>query len=158
MRQVSLAMLQAMMAQDTEEVLIAYLKISHPSLPATIRIAANTEVLHRADGDYMPYGFQINLPTQQEDETPAVTVTIDNTDLEINNQIHSLVGTPTVEFGVVLASSPDVVEAGPYHYSMLSAQVDASSIQATLSYEEDIWTQSVPAQTYNPINSKGLYA
>ena len=45
---------------------------------------------------------------------PTVSLTVDNTDLEVNEKIRSLVGAPTVTFMVVLASSPNTVEAGPF--------------------------------------------
>ena len=121
MRAVSLPALQAMMAQETAEVFIPLLKISHPDLDDDILLAYNTETVHRTDGDYLPYPFQINLPVQSDEEIPQVTLTVDNTDLEVNNKIKTLVGQPSVTFMVVLASSPDTVEAGPFEMLLQEA-------------------------------------
>jgi hypothetical protein len=57
-----------MLAQDSAEVFIACLKISHPDLDADILLAYNTETVTRTAGDYLPFAFQINLPTQSDDE------------------------------------------------------------------------------------------
>lgn len=157
MRQLSQAALQALLAQDTAEVFIPILKITHPDLTAPILLAYNTETVHRADGDYLPYPFQINIPESSDNEAPTVNLTVDNTDLSVNDAIRSLVGMPTVEFSVVLASSPDTVEIGPYEMSLQNAQANAQTITGTLGFEQDMFSQSVPAQTYIPTNSPGLF-
>lgn len=157
MREVSVNALQAMLAQDTPEVFVPLLKIEHPDLADPILLAYNTDPVVRSDGTYMPYAFQINLPKQVEDETPTLSVTIDNTDLEVNDKIRSLVGQPKVTFMVVLASSPDTVEAGPFAMSLQQAQADAQTITGTLGYEMDIFAQQVPSQQYLPTNSQGLF-
>lgn len=157
MHQVSATALQAWLAQQTAEVFVACLKIEHPSLPSTIRLARNTEPLVRADGTYMPYAFTIALPSQRDDEMPQVSVTVDNTDLEVNNALRSLVGAPKVTFDVVPASSPDSSEAGPFEYSLQTATCTADTIQGTLGYEDDVFSQQVPGQNYTPSSSPGLF-
>ena len=76
MRQLSQTALQALLAQDTAEVFIPLLKISHPDLAAPILLAYNTETVHRADGDYLPYPFQINIPESSDNEAPTVIVRV----------------------------------------------------------------------------------
>lgn len=92
------------MAQETAEVFIPLLRIEHADLDAPILLAYNTETVHRTDGDYLPYPFQINLPVQSDEEIPQITLTVDNTDLGVNDKIKTLVGQPSVTFMVVLAS------------------------------------------------------
>lgn len=157
MREVSINALQAMLAQDTAEVFVPLLRVEHPDLAEPILLAYNTEQVARSDGTYLPYAFQINLPKQVEDETPTLSVTIDNTELEVNDKIRTLVGKPSVTFMVVLASSPDTVEAGPFAMSLQSADATAQTITGTLGYEQDIFAQQVPAQQYLPTNSPGLF-
>lgn len=157
MRQVSPTALQAMLAQDTAEVFVPILRIEHPDLPSQILLAYNTETVTRADGDYLPYAFQVNLPAQLDEEIPTVQLTVDNTDLMVNDKIRSLVGKPTVTLSVVLASSPDTVEAGPFVMSLQTAHADANTIQGALGYEDDVFAQLVPGGNYLPSNSPGLF-
>lgn len=157
MRELSQTALQAVMAQNTAEVFIPILRIEHPDLSAPILLAYNTETVHRADGDYLPYPFQINIPEQSDNEAPTVNLTVDNTDLTVNDKIRSLVGMPTVTFSVVLASSPDTVEVGPYEMSLQNAQADAQTISGTLGFEQGIFSQAVPSQTFIPSSSPGLF-
>jgi hypothetical protein len=157
MREVSATALQAMLAQATPEVFVPCLKIDHESFANPILLAFNTEALARAAGSYMPYAFQIDLPGQHEDSLPQVKVTVDNVDLQVNDAIRTLVGPPTVTMDVVLASSPDVVEIGPFEYSLQSATANADTIQGVLGFEDDIFSQQVPGQSYQPSNSAGLF-
>lgn len=157
MREVSATALQAMLAQETEQVFLMLLRMEHADLAAPILLAKNNEVVSRTDGDYLPYRFDVNLPDQSDDETMTVTLTVDNTDLEVNNQIRSLTGKPTVTLMVVLASSPNVTEYGPVVMSLRDASGNAESIHGTLGQEDDVWVQSVPGQQYTPSNSHGAF-
>ena len=146
-----------MLAQDTPEVFIPLLRIEHADLDAPILLAYNTEPVVRTDGTYLPYPFQINLPVQSDEEVPQVSLTVDNTDLAVNDKIKTLVGQPDVTFMVVLASSPDTVEAGPFAMKLANATSTAETITGTLGQEDDIFSQLVPGQQYLPINSPGLF-
>lgn len=157
MRQISAAAMQAVLAQNTAEVFVPCLSINHPAFANPIRLALNTEVMHRAAGDYMPYAFQIDLPSQHDDSLPQVKLTVDNVDLQVNDAIRTLQGPPTVTMDVVMASSPDTVEIGPFNYSLQSATANADTIQGVLGFEEDIFSQQVPGQNYQPSNSPGLF-
>lgn len=157
MRQISQAAMQAILAQQTAEVFVPCLKIDHADFANPIRLAMNTEKLARSDGDYMPYAFQINLPDQRDDTLPQVTLTVDNTDLEVNDAIRTIQGPPTITMDVVMASSPNTVEVGPFVYNLQSVQADANTIQGVLGFEEGVLSQQVPAQIYTPTNSPGLF-
>lgn len=157
MREVSATALQAMLAQETAEVFIALLRIEHADLAAPVLLAYNTEPVVRTDGTYLPYPFKINLPVQSDEEVPDVTLTVDNTDLEVNDKIRTLVGKPDVTFMVVLASSPDTVEAGPFALKLANALGNAETITGTLGQEDDIFSQLVPGQQYLPTSSRGLF-
>jgi hypothetical protein len=155
-RTVSATALQAMLAQQTSEVFLPFLKIEHPSI-TTIYIVYNTDPITRTEGVYQPYAFHIALPEDVEDKIPQVQVTIDNTDLTINDTIRGLVGVPTITFFVALASSPNTIEAGTYVYSLQSITADANTITGTLGFESDVFAQQVPGITYVPVNSAGLF-
>jgi hypothetical protein len=157
MRQVSATAMQAILAQQTPEVFVPFVKIDHPDFANPIRLAMNTEKITRSDGDYMPYAFQINLPDQRDDQIPQVTMTVDNTDLQVNDAIRTLQGPPTVTMDVAMASTPNTIEVGPFEYSLQSVTADANTIQGTLGFADDVFSQQVPGQNYTPVNSPGLF-
>lgn len=157
MREVTLPALQAMMAQATSEVMLAFLKIEHADLPDDIRLVMNTEPITRADGVYVPWHFDAPFPDEAENETPRTTITVDNVDMEINDAIRSLAGEPTVTLFGALASSPDEIEAGPWVFQLKNVVADEQTIQGELGVEDDIFGQQFPGQNYSPANSPGLY-
>lgn len=155
-RIVSPSALQAMLARETDQVFLICMRIMHSSF-ATIRIVNNTENVVRTDGTYIPFPFSLVLPNDTEDQVPQVTVQFDNIDGMIVDAIRTVPGRPAVSFDVVLASSPNVIEAGPFNFSLVNAQYDAKVVTCTLGFEEDILNQAIPKGTYNPANSPGLY-
>ncbi|WP_130617990.1 DUF1833 family protein [Dyella amyloliquefaciens] len=153
---ISVTALQAMLAQETAEVFLVCVTITHPDID-TQRLVNNTEVVSRAAGDYLPCPMNLALPDQTEDQVPEVNIVIDNVDREVLRQIRLIRGVPQVTLEVILASSPDTVEAGPFDFSLKSTNYDVLSINGTLGYDDDILNQQVPAQTYTPVNSPGLF-
>lgn len=91
------------------------------------------------------------------DAPPAITLTVDNVDLAVNDAIRTISGVPKVTLDVALASTPNTSEAGPFTMDLQSATADAETIQGTLGYEADIFAQQVPGQNYLPTNSPGIF-
>ncbi|MEN6538923.1 MAG: DUF1833 family protein [Mizugakiibacter sp.] len=154
-RQVSQAALQAMLAQHTGEVFLVCVRIAHPDI-STIRIVNNTQAITRTDGVYQPYPIRARLPDQRDDQIPQVQLIVDNVDRSVLEAIRTISGVPTVTLEVVLASSPNTIEAGPFEFDLLGATYDALVITGTLGYEDDLLSQPIPALTYTPTNSPGL--
>lgn len=154
--QVSINAMRAMFAQETGEVFLVCLTITHPDI-TTLRLVNNTQPVVRSAGTYQPYPMQLSLPAQRDDQLPQVDIVIDNVDREVLRQIRLLVGVPQVTMEVIMASSPDTVEAGPFDFALKQASYDVLAITGTLGYEDDILNQQVPAMTYTPTNSPGLF-
>lgn len=159
MRTVSANALRAMLAQETGEVFLICLTVNHQSFSSPILIVNDQKPLVRTAGTFEPFAFEINLPNEEEDRIPNVTVTFDNVDRSIIQVIRTITGArPSVTMEVVLASSPNTVEAGPFNFAILSITYDASTVQATLGFEDDLLNTAFPGDTYTPANSKGLFA
>jgi hypothetical protein len=156
-RVLSPAATKAILARETEEVFLVLLTLEHPDISPTIRIVNNTEQIVRTDGTYLPYPFEAVLPDDTDGGRPQVTVRIDNCDRDVTRQLRALSGVPKCTMRVILASSPEVTEMGPFAFSVLSAEYDALLINVVLGYEEDFLNQAVPAQTYTPTNSPGIF-
>jgi len=154
--QVSINAMHAMFAQQTGEVFLVCLTITHPSI-TTQRLVNNTQPVVRSAGTYQPYPMQLSLPAQLDDQLPTVDIVVDNVDREVLQQIREVSGVPKVTMEVILASSPDTVEAGPFDFSLKQASYDVLAITGTLGYEDDILNQRVPAMSYTPSNSPGLF-
>lgn len=158
MRTVSAPALRAMLAQETAEVFLICLTISHPTFAAPYLLVNDYNPLVRASGTFQPYAFDASLPNEQDDQLPQPVITIDNIDNEVLKAVRTCpLPRPTLKMELVLASSPDTVEAGPFEFSVLSAPYNDATIQAAVGFEDDFLNTAFPAATYTPINSKGLF-
>jgi hypothetical protein len=156
MRQLSGPAIDAVLARETEKVFVPLMLIEHPSI-TPIRICADTAPVVRSDGTYTPFPFEFVLPADDDNDLPRAAVKIDAVDREIVAKIATLTGKPKITFMLVVADTPEVVEYGPVEFQMGQASWDMLVVSSTLAYQEDIWMQSVPGQTYSPSNSPGLF-
>lgn len=147
---------RAILARETDEVFLACVTVSGTDLP-TLRMVNNTEPVVRSGGTWHPYPFEITLPEDSDSANPTVSIKIDNIDRQVTRALKDYAGVPKCTVEVVLASSPNTVEVGPLDFAVLAVDYDALAITGTLGYEEDFLNQAVPAQTYSPSNSPGMF-
>lgn len=76
-----------------------------------------------------------------DEDAPGIPPTIDNTGPEINDKIQSLVGQADVTFAVVLASSLDLIEAGPFRMQLPDARTTTRTIIGMWRQESDTCSQ-----------------
>ena len=158
MRNVSARAMRAMMAQETDEVFLFCITITHSSFAAPYYLVNDQVQLVRAAATFVPCAFSISLPNEQEDQLPQLQWSIDNIDRSILQSIRAIPsGKPTVKMEVVLASTPDVVEAGPFVFSGLSVDYDSGTINGTIGFEDDVLNNAYPGDSYTPTNSPGLF-
>ena len=155
-RTLSNAAAAAILARETAEVFLACLTISGDGLD-TIRIVNNTEAVERGSLTFHPYPFEAELPEDTDAGAPQVTVRADNVDRQVTRALAEYEGVPQCTLEVILASSPETVEVGPFEFAVLSAEFDALVIAIQLGYEEAFLDQAVPAQSYTPTNSSGMF-
>ena len=156
-RPLSTPMARAILAQRTTEVPLACVTITHPTLEP-IRIVNNNEPIGRLSGVYRPYPMEPQFPGDGESASPTVQLRIDNVDREVTRLVRNLPAPrPKCTLELVLASSPDLVEMGPFEFAVLGADYDVMVLELTLGYEEDFLNQGVPAQSYTPSNSPALF-
>lgn len=144
------------LAAQTAEVWLACLTISGPGLP-TFRICTDTVPLETEDGTFQPYPFEADLPDDVERSPGTMEVRICNVDREVTRLLKEYDGIPQARMEIRLASQPDIVEVGPFDFTVLAAEANELTISLRLGHEEDLLNQRVPAQSYNPSNSPGLW-
>lgn len=145
---------RAILAQETAEVFLPCLKIEAGD---TFRIVNNTESIVRADGEYHPYPFNPQFPDDDDEQGSGVTITVDNIERDVSRMLRDYQGVPKATLELITADEPDSPVLGPCEFSILAADVDVMQVSLTLGHEEDFLNQRVPAQTYNPSNSQGLF-
>lgn len=148
--------LNARLAQDadlSDEVHVVLLQIEHPDLEAPIRLSTdNTE---RITTEPLVYGTRSRwrganpaaepflwvvasalLPSDLDETPAAATIVLENLDAGMAVLLRSFTDVATLHMAVVLASSPDLVEAEWTDLQLLSAEITAGEITLQFSREE----------------------
>ncbi len=141
----------ASFAAQTGEVFLVLLTITHPNLDEPIYLVNDQQNLVSRSHTFIAWPFDIDLPDAGNDSMPACQITFDNVDLTITSTIRSLQSPPSVTVEVVLASSPDTVEASFEGLTLQNVQYDASQIQAQLAYE-NVLAEPFPGDNFVPTN------
>jgi hypothetical protein len=122
-----------------------------------IRVANNTANIHQSGKLYLPFPFQINMPDEREDRMPNVQLRIDNVNQQIITALRQLDTAPTVALSVVLDSDPEVVEAGPFNFTLRRGTYDANSVVGDLEYE-DVLREPIPGHAFTPSDFPAVFA
>lgn len=153
MRRLSLNARLAHDDQVSSEIEIALFVVTHPELSAPIRLSTdNTE---RLSDDPLIYGTRSAwaganpisepylwiiasavLPDEAEDAPASAQVVIENLDARMVETLRSFTTPATVRMAVVLASSPDLVEAEWTGLTITRANVTSGDITLSLSRDE----------------------
>lgn len=156
-RDVSAAARAALYAGQTGEVFVVLLDVEHPSFVAALRVCSDNRPTVSGGNTYEPFPFDITLPDENEEAPPRVTLRIDNVDRRVVSEIRRIVGAPArVIVRVVLASSPDTVEAGPFEFTLRDVSYDAQAVEGTLMFE-DILNEPFPSDTFTPSRFPSLF-
>lgn len=165
-RTVSLTMRQAMNAQETGEVAVILLTITHPDLATPIRLSSDPTT--RISTDPLLYGtvsrgqtyyflpFSAILPDDKDEAPPSARIIIDNIDRELIRLIRSTSTPAAVTLEMVLASAPDSVEIMFPELDLVSADYDAQSVTISLAIDA-LLTEPYPSGTFDPASFPGLF-
>jgi hypothetical protein len=136
MRDTSLTFRQAVNAQETNELFIVLLEISHSSLADPIRINNSGASITSNGNTYVFYPFTINLPSDEDKQLPEAELVIDNVDLQQIAAIRGMSSSPSIRIMVVLQSDPNTIEVDFPNFTLSSVTYDAMTITGTLSIDD----------------------
>lgn len=173
MRRLSLNARNAHLQEHSAEVEVALFCFEHPDLDAPIRLSTDpTERLSSdplmygtrsewldADPETDPYYFVVasaELPSDLDDATSTASVVLENVSRDIAGLLLSFTSLASVHVAVVLASSPDVVEAEFRDLKLVSAVVDAGEVSLQLS-RAPIEEETIPMDRFTKDRFPGLF-
>jgi hypothetical protein len=142
--------------QESDAVYLVLLEIDHASLSEPIRVVNNYEDVTSNGNLYSAFPFTINMPDDTDDKMPDVTLAIDNIDRTIVDAIRTLTGPPVINISVIVASNPDLIEAGPYRMTLRDSSYDAMMVTGTLAIE-DMLNEPYPIDTMNPSQFPNMF-
>jgi hypothetical protein len=154
-RQLSTRGAAAVTAENSSEVMLHLLEINHDMLAEPIYVVNNFEDIVSNGNTYIAFPFDIALP-DESDAPPQVQLQIDNVDRSIIQVLRGLATPATVTLKLVLASTPDTIEAGPFTLLLRNIEFDNQTITGTL-MPEDILNAPYPYQIFSPTTHPGLF-
>jgi hypothetical protein len=148
--------IESLSAQETGEVFLITAVIRVDGNVA-FRIVNNTEQIVSQSQTYEPFAFTFVLPSTSDAGIKSAAFEIDNVDRRIQEAVTLAAGKEiTAEFNIILASSPNVVERGPFKYILRDFQVTRKRIKAVL-YDFYLTDLNIPGLQYTPQNFPGLF-
>ena len=146
----------SLMAEATREIWLRLLTISHADWPTPIRLVDDTVDIVSRGTTFTAYGFEIAPAPEVPDQLPRIEMVVDNVGQLLTAALESLQSPPTVMIEIIMASSPDTLERGPWVYQVNQIQYDASHVRAELNYEPLV-AEPFPWLRFTPTKFPGLF-
>lgn len=166
MRVLSLNFRQALFSQNSSEVPIFLLTITHEELDEPIRLTTDATERKSADplvyrtmsrGDEFIYtGIELTIPDEQDKAPPASKLSIANVTRELVPLARSVTTPPSVKIEAILSSDLDTVEFFYPAFDMSNLTYDAAFLQFDLTIDSLV-TEPFPSRTFSPAAFPGLF-
>lgn len=156
MRSMSAAATEAVLSQQTGEVFLWLLEINHDDLDDPLRFVNSREDLVSNGNNYIAFPFEITLPSDDGETISDIQLSISNVDRLITETIRNLATAAEVTCSIVMASSPDDIEAGPITMTLKSVTYNALTVTGSLRWESLI-DLTYPGYTFTPSGFPGLF-
>ena len=159
MRDISIDGLKALFAQETDEVFVFAVVLSHPnwSAPAYL-VADQTDMVFGAD-TYTAFPFTVSLPAQQEGSIPVVQLKADNVERLYIDEFRNQLEPPSAEVSVFRRSfdGTNTRETAVMDLKVTSLSYTVTSLTLTLSLDADYLNEPASKDRFLPSNSPGLF-
>jgi len=164
-RVLSLNFREALFAQESGEVVIFLLTITHLELADPIRLTTDPTERKSTDPlvyrtmsrgeEYLYAGVDITIPDEQDKSPPVSKLTIANVTRDLIPLARSVSTPPAVKIEAVLGSALDDVEMIWPAMDMTNLTYDASFLQFDLTMDALV-TEPYPSGTFSPAAFPGL--
>lgn len=168
-RPVTDAFKAAAFAQETGEVVVTLLTITHPDMEETIRISSDPTQRLDGSGDPQPiYGtisrgeqylfvpFDLTLPDEQDETAPNAKIRLSNVGREVMELVRSVDTPAKIVLEILLGSDLETVEVAFPELHIAQAEYTAGEL--TLGLVVDFLSEiPFPGGTFGPAYFPGLF-
>lgn len=167
MRTLSDTFKKAMFDQETGEIPVMLLTITHPDLGTTWLLSTDNKdlldfeqqlrgtVSRGLNFQFLP--MDISLPEEGDDAGNVIQIKVDNVSRLLTPLVKAVVTPANVTIEVVLASAPDDVEVSFPDFQLATSEGDDGSV--TLSLTVDVMaSEPYPADNFTPSAFPGLWS
>lgn len=164
MRSVSLQGLQSLLSEETESVwcfaVSLYPAEDDPVQYDPSHFVANTQNVTFGGQMYTALPFEVTLAADTEDSPPQAKIRIDNVSRELSEAIRRTNYAPLAYIRVFrIDGSGEVhLELGPSKFTLLSATVNAATVEGTLGYSSDFLNEPASHSRFTPSIAPALFS
>ncbi|MBA4797014.1 MAG: DUF1833 family protein [Rhizobiales bacterium] len=165
-RPLSSGFLAGLYAQESEEVVVCLLTVTHPDLEEPIRLSSDPTTRVSDDPliyattsrseEYLYLPFEFTLPDDKGDSPPRVQLSLDNVERSLVAVLRSFATPAGITVELVLASDPDNVEIELPALQLSDTTIDEGRISATL-VADPLINEPHPAGQFTPGSFPGLF-
>jgi hypothetical protein len=129
-----MAIIPAMYKSSSDQAFFILLTIQPAAGSAypPLRVVNNLENVTSRGNVYTAFPFAINLPNDDGETQPTMTITIDAVDQSLITLVRELEEPPTLTMELVMSATPDVVDKSIGFLRLVNVQYDVLQITATL--------------------------
>lgn len=139
----------ALYAQQTRAVFLSLLTIDHEDMATPVRYVNDlVDIVSRGE-TYRAFPINPPMPASVPGELQQVEFVVDNINREMIATIRGISTPATITEELILASTPDVVQAGPWALDLIGAVYDAYQIKLTVA-SEALWNEPYPHGLMTP--------
>lgn len=120
-------------------------------------LVLNSEDIISRNVTYKAAYFEVEAPKKTGEELPMAQITFSNVDRRLVEAVRSVEDPPEIILELVALSRPDIVEEGPYNFTLHQTRISENSITGQLGYEK-ILSERFPYGTYTPGDFPAVFA
>src|SRR5574343_158920 len=146
----------AVLQQQTDDVILWLLTITHPASNTVHRLVNNLDAILSRGETYAPFPFHFILPEDDGSTLPQVTLRIQDVSQELIDTLRRYANGISLTAEIILASAPDQVEFSIDDLIVRNVQYGAIDITLTAQVE-DLLNQRFPADSFLPRSFAGMF-
>lgn len=156
MRQLSPELLAQLYGQESNDPFLTLLTLSHTSFTETIYLVNNTKDITSRGNVFMAFPFNITLPADDGETAREVEIVIDNTSLELVEELRKVSDPIDCKVEMILASRPDETQISLEELKIKNVTYNKSQITAKLLMDDFLSTE-LASEKYTPTIYPGLF-
>ncbi|OFX06354.1 MAG: hypothetical protein A3E78_11695 [Alphaproteobacteria bacterium RIFCSPHIGHO2_12_FULL_63_12] len=155
-RSISTAFRTAIERQHSDDAALELVWIQHPDLIEAMGFANNTEDVVSNGRTYLGFPFELTRPDESDGQALG-SISIQNVDREIGDEVLALDGPLTISLYVVLADDPNEIEIAIEDLVLRGVEGDAMTISGDIGLRYDLATIAYPGLRATQVRCPGLW-
>ena len=148
--------IKALIDQNTDQVFLWLLTITHEATGETHRLVSNLDDVVSRGETYMAFPFEFVLPSDDGESLPEIPIVINYVSDELVALLRKHADGVVVLAEIILASAPDQPEYTIEDLVIKTVTYDAGQVTLTAKVE-DLMSQRFPADDFLPRSFPGMF-